>query len=155
MKTNTSPAMARGLAAIVMAFAFAQAGALSQAGISEEDRPKGSRGQEIERELTAETDREIAERGCAVVGDKKWFADSFGKPFQFQQDGCNISFKVKRENRKIQEARYRQGPPGVRGGVPPWQSHEGPGHRLRERRQVESQVVTAPTERRPPGLAAR
>merc|ERR1740121_1257587 len=105
MKTNTSPAMARGLAAIVMAFAFAQAGALSQAGISEEDRPKGSRGQEIERELTAETDREIAERGCAVVGDKKWFADSFGKPFQFQQDGCNISFKVKRENRKIQEKR--------------------------------------------------
>ena len=88
--------MARVLAAVLMAFAFLQARALTQD--SEEDRPKGARRRQAERARAAELEADIASSGCAQLGGEKWYSDAHGELFQVKQEKCAISFQLKKKH---------------------------------------------------------
>ena len=88
--------MARVLAAVLMAFAFLQARALTED--SEEDRPKGARRRQMERARAAELEADIARSGCADLGGEKWFSDAHGELFQVKQEKCSISFQLKNKH---------------------------------------------------------
>ena len=95
--------MARVLAAVLMAFAFLQARALTED--SEEDRPKGARRRQMERARAAELEADIAKSGCAFLGGEKWFSDAHGELFQVKQDHCSITFALKTKSGATVEKR--------------------------------------------------
>merc|ERR1719168_249952 len=90
--------MARVVAAVLMAFALLQAGALGPAADSgadsEADRPKGARRRARERALVAQSAEEVAKSGCVNLGGGKWFSEEHGGVFSVDQHHCRIFFEL-------------------------------------------------------------